>query len=76
VLLTPAGALAWASGRGGQAGLAQSKNINKKIINNKIIKFVYVKKYKYEFIIFLFIDARVRIKIPIQIYFIVFYLVI
>jgi hypothetical protein len=44
VLLTPAGALAWASGRGGQAGLAQPKNINKKIINNKIIKFVYVKK--------------------------------
>jgi hypothetical protein len=60
----------------GRLGWAQPKNINKKIKNNKIIKFVYVKKYKYEFIIFLFIDARVRIKIPIQIYFIVFYLVI
>jgi hypothetical protein len=28
----------------GRLGWAQPKNINKKIINNKIIKFVYVKK--------------------------------
>jgi len=38
---------------------------------------MYVKKYKYEFIVFhLYINARVKIKIPIQIHFIVFYLVI
>jgi hypothetical protein len=38
---------------------------------------VYVKKYiNMNLLFFLFIDARVRIKIPIQIYFIVFYLVI